>query len=370
MTTGLDPIAAAYDAALRHLLRPGMTVIDLGSPMATRAIRTCRMGAGRVHAVVSSGAAPLVHVLAERNGCGGRLDAIGDSEAHAMPAANLVMARMPGALPLHGASLLGLTALGPIGEQRPVVLPAAESLWMAPVHAPEAYALHAAPWSGEWDLTPASRRALNTWSRCDRPASALAGSPQPVGTVQYGAHPEPRLRTTAEWTVHHRETMHGFAVWSEVLVAEGLSLTGTPGPDAGSTLGQAFFPWLEPLVLDAGDRVSVTFRADALDTGGHWSWRTTVAFKAGGLRTFDQSTFLAEVGTIAPGGSSVGTPPRLNEDGARLSVVLEAKDSSASLDQAVAALLACEAGRSLSPDQARRWAEAVWRRYAPHDEDA
>jgi hypothetical protein len=56
--------------------------------------------------------------------------------------------------------------------------------------------------------------------------------------------------------------------------------------------GRGFFPFAEPIALEAGDRVEVALRADLTGADYVWSWTTTVWREGGepGVR-LQQSTF-------------------------------------------------------------------------------
>jgi hypothetical protein len=58
-----------------------------------------------------------------------------------------------------------------------------------------------------------------------------------------------------------------------------------------------FFPWLEPIHLEAGDLVAVSMQARLINDDYVWSWNSRVTANGGAERvkaSFRQSTFLGE----------------------------------------------------------------------------
>jgi hypothetical protein len=85
------------------------------------------------------------------------------------------------------------------------------------------------------------------------------------------------------------EPSHGFALWFEARLADGIAYRS--GPGSGDDLyGAAFFPWPEPLSFAAGCVVDVDLRADLVADSYVWTWRTKIV--TGEVRrSFSQSTF-------------------------------------------------------------------------------
>jgi hypothetical protein len=100
-------------------------------------------------------------------------------------------------------------------------------------------------------------------------------------------------------------------------LADGVTFSN--GPSAPELIyGKAFFPWPEPVGLEAGDAVTMTLRADAV--GGDYSlgWETRIAFRDAAKRCaeFRQSSFFGEP-LSAPSlrKQSATHVPALNDDG-------------------------------------------------------
>jgi hypothetical protein len=118
------------------------------------------------------------------------------------------------------------------------------------------------------------------------------------------------------------------------------------GPEMPETVyGSAFFPWLEPVPLAAGQNVCVDLEAKLLDKDYFWRWTTQIATleKPGEIAArFEQSqlqgTILSPAKLRKAGSDYV---PRLSEEGIVHRRALELMEGKASLEE-VARQLAIE----------------------------
>jgi hypothetical protein len=141
------------------------------------------------------------------------------------------------------------------------------------------------------NLAPARQLALNTWSSGRVEAGQLLVEPREWATCEYTGATD-AMAGQAEWTIGKAAVAHGIAVWPGVTFTEGVFLPNAPGA-SDVPLGHAFFPWLEPVHLIEGDRVSVRIRADALGTGNVWTWTSSIQRAGREPIVFGQSTFMA-----------------------------------------------------------------------------
>jgi protein arginine N-methyltransferase 1 len=91
--------------------------------------------------------------------------------------------------------------------------------------------------------------------------------------------------------------------------------------------GQAFFPFLEPVAVDAGDHVSVALRAQLVGSNYVWSWITEVraGHSEGAPKAhFKQSTLAGTpVSTHSLHRRAMGHTPGLGLDGRIVSLALQ-----------------------------------------------
>ena len=283
-------------AALRRVVRPGASVLDLGGDFAQRAVLACRSGASRVVSVQSAASRPIAHALVAANGCHDRVEFVESAEAAAVGGrhVDVVLTEEPGGFLLYGRSLID--ALRRFASSAVTPVPRREQLFVVVISSPEAYAHHVSPWDdNEWGLVlgAARHRALNVPSRFPD-AGALAAKKQ-LGpsacwaTVDYadlGVHTR-SVQGRIEFVTTDAGVAHGLAIWSSVELADGITFEHVC----------AFFPWLEPVTLSVGDRVTVALRADAIGGTDVWSWTTGVHRQSDEepATRFRQSTFFGEM---------------------------------------------------------------------------
>ena len=78
--------------------------------------------------------------------------------------------------------------------------------------------------------------------------------------------------------LHLRDgTAHGWLVWFDAQLAEGIGFSNAPGSKTLTDVyGRAFFPLLEPMPISQGDSVSLDLQAILEDDEYTWDWHTQV----------------------------------------------------------------------------------------------
>ena len=173
------------------------------------------------------------------------------------------------------------------------MVPATDVIFAGLVAAPGIYADFVEAWEASFsgiDGTPLRSAATQQVTPVDADDLHVLGD-----AVQWTAIDYVNLETTAasgRLHFHITQTLepsHGFALWFEARLADGIAYRS--GPGSGDDLyGAAFFPWPEPLSFTAGCVVVVDLRADLVAESYVWTWRTEIV--SGDVRrTFSQSTF-------------------------------------------------------------------------------
>jgi protein arginine N-methyltransferase 1 len=344
----------AYVRALQAAVKPGAVVLDIGTGTGIFALLAARMGARRVYAIEPSDAIHVAREIARANGCADSIEFIQGLSTEVEPPerADVMVSDLRGVLPFCGGHFAAIADarrrwLAPAAT----LIPKSDTLWATCIEAPELHAGIARPWSENAfgiDMRAALDLVTNQWSRASvKPAQVLA-APERLGTIDYERVDTAGFTATVTATVSRDAIGHGICAWFDATLADGIAFSNAPGaPEL--IYGKAFFPWPEPVSLEAGDAVTMTLRADPV--GGDYSlgWDTRIdGARAASKARFQQSTFFGE--PLSPASlrrqaaSHVAT---LNDDG--------------HIDRLGLALM--DAGRPLG-DVARELARTFPRRFA------
>jgi type I protein arginine methyltransferase len=289
----------AYAAALRAAIKPGATVVDIGAGTGVLSLLACRYGAARVYAIEPNPAVTLTAESARLNGFADRVVVVADLSTNFMPDSpvDVVVSDLHGVLPFWEHSIETLADardrfLRPGG----MLIPDSDSLYATVVSAPEKYLDFTAPWENvEYgvDLSAGREMALNNWAKYRFGVDQLLADPVLLVTLDYRTvtAADARFSAEVEMLVDRPETGHGFGLWFDSELADGVGFSNAPGhPDV--LYGRAFFPWLRPVGLRKGWRVQARFEAWPMEANYLWRWITTVRDDAGAIvGEFDQSTF-------------------------------------------------------------------------------
>ena len=289
----------AYARALEHAIRPGSTVLDIGTGTGILALLACRFGAGKVFAVEPSESIEVAKELAHANGFGNRIEFFrAMSTAIDLPhRVDVVACDLHGILPHFQHSLPAIIDarnrhLRPSG----ILIPAGDVLRAAPVEATMQFAELTAEWQCDaygFDLEAANRLIMNSFHRAKCTADDLLAAPATVGTLDYSTVEDPTFTGSATFTAQRDAVAHGWAVWFDCRLAEGVEISNAPGMPP-LIYGQAFFPWPKPVALRAGDRLSLRLRAHLVGENYLWEWTSEA-----GSGSFRQSEFESQV--LSPG---------------------------------------------------------------------
>jgi type I protein arginine methyltransferase len=298
----------AYVEAIAEVVRPGDTVVDLGSGPGVMALLACRAGARRVYAIEMSDTIEVGRQLAAANGFADRIVFLhGDSRKLELPErARVVVSDLRGTLPLFGSALASLEdARQRFLEPGGILIPQKDTLLASLVEAPETYAGLAEPWEHGIrgaDLTAARELSVNTMSELKAEAAQIVAGPEPWAVLDYQENLGRSIRGSIRFRVARPATVHGIGLWFDAFLRGTLSFTSGPvGPSAppkpfSNVYGQSLLPWVRPLALAAGQEVSVALSADLVDSEYVWRWETNIA-PANAMPAIHsvQSTFFGQV---------------------------------------------------------------------------
>ena len=317
----------AYAAALRAVVTPGCTVVDIGTGTGILALLACRLGAGRVHAIEPEPIIQVARDLAAANGMAGAIDfhqAL--SRDVSLPArADVVVSDLRGVLPLYGGHLSAIIDarerfLAPGGA----LVPRADRVMAALVEGEELHARVRKPWHDNdfgIDMSGAAELAANTWVKAEIREAQVLSEPALCASLDYASISSPDLHAQVELAACRAGTAHGFCLWFDTELVPGIGFSNAPAAPR-VVYGQAFYRWPRGVRLAAGERVRL--RLDARLIGDEYVWTWESRCEGAERASFRQSTFLGT--PMTPESlhrKAEGHVPRLSQDGEIDRFVLE-----------------------------------------------
>ena len=251
----------AYARALEQVVRPGSVVLDIGAGSGIFALLSARAGARRVFAVEPESVIELARELAATNGFADTITFIrAMSSRISLPEpANVMVSDLRGVLPLYRAHIPSIVESRHLLAEGGTLIPWRDTLWAAPAELPSVYETRVSPWEANpygFDTAGARAFAVNDWRRVSAPAEALLAIPARLTVLDYRSISSPNVKASAGFEATRSGTLHGFTVWFESELLEGVGFTNAPG-EPETIYGQGFFPLLKPVDLTSGDVVSL-----------------------------------------------------------------------------------------------------------------
>lgn len=329
----------AYCEAIARAVRPGDSVLDIGSGPGVFALLACKAGARKVYAIDTESVVELGRQFAAANGMSERIEfSRGDSRQILLPErVNVIVSDIRGALPLFGQGILSLNdARKRFLAEQGRMIPERDKLFAALVEAPEDYERIIAPWKSVagLDLEAALPFVLNTIYKRQCKAEQLISDAQEWHALDYLDGANARASSTLQFTCTRTGTVHGFTLWFETKLFEEIGFCTGPGTK-DSVYGQVFLPLLEPVKVAAGEIICARLHADLVGTDYVWRWEFEIAARPGrGAVNYRQSTF--QGGGITPGSlrkRSAEFIPVLSEAGLAERWLLMAMDGKTPLEQ-------------------------------------
>jgi len=287
----------AYADAIQRAVRPGDVVVDVGTGPGIFALLACAAGAKKVYAIDAGEVIHFAKQLAAANGFANRIEFIhGDSRQTELPErADVFVSDLRGALPLFDDALPSVEdARVRFLKEGGVQIPQRDTLYAAVVEAPEFYKRITTPWKDAGrglDLSLPLALVLNAVYKLRSKTEQLVTDSQSWCTLDYTARPGTHAAAKMRFRATRSGVGHGITAWFEAMLFEGIGFSTEPGP-ATTVYGQGFLPWLEPVVLEAGQEVEVDLHADPVGGDYIWRWDTKfAAHKGQPERNFHQSTF-------------------------------------------------------------------------------
>ncbi|MDY0062192.1 MAG: 50S ribosomal protein L11 methyltransferase [Myxococcota bacterium] len=267
-----DPLRmAAYEQALRRLVRPGDVVLDLGCGTGVLGMLALRQGAARVHGVESAAVAGLARQLVAANGLAARMTIHQEDMVELAPVelVDLVVADFLGRFVVDDGMLPAVRAAGAWMKPGARFCPGTVELLLAPAGDFTHYGLQVftEPFYG-LDLRAAVPYALNYCYHAELPPTALLGPAATYARLQPPATAD-EFDQTVSFTLERDGLLQGLAGWFVATLAPDVVLQTGPGYE--THWGQYLFP-LPPTPAQAGDRLTVRLWLEHPTGEMIWRW--------------------------------------------------------------------------------------------------
>jgi type I protein arginine methyltransferase len=351
----------AYCQALALGVKPGDVVVDLGAGAGIFTLHACRLGARLVHAIEPNDAIQIAREVVHANGFSQQV-----VFHHAMsfqvelPEPCDVLVTDPrGVLPLYEQAIPTIIdarrrLLKPDG----VLIPQRDTIWAALVEAPDLYHKDCEnPWRSAndgFDMEAARQRAINSSAKHYLDSNQLLSDPVRWVLLNFRVIERASACGMVQLGVKQPGTAHGFALWFDSELMDGISISNCPGQPR-LIYGQLFFPFQEPLSVLPNQTITVDLRADPIGGDYIWQWTTHTTSAASPEkieRLYHQSSFFSNVLGRELKKRSDQHIPSLNEEGVVHMRALELMKSRRPLGQIAEAMAAEFPKRFPSPDDA------------------
>lgn len=294
----------AYDQALRKVIGPDSTVLDIGAGTGIFSLLACKYGAKQVHAVEPDESILVAEEIAQANQFGDRIkfyqgfstDLILDDPV------DVIISDLSGVLPYFNPNIPSVIdarerLLAPGG----VLISKEDQIRGVIVESPESYDAISSPFAADvagLDMRAGRSYVFNSWDNLNRRKIRPLSDAVTLATLRYETVEDANMLSRVDWVVTSGGIGHGLVLWFDRVVYPGLLFSNAPDApksiDTSAVYGRAFFPWEEAVSLNEGDEVSMEVRADLFDGLYFWSWATRIDRSGEGQsKSFKQSSFLS-----------------------------------------------------------------------------
>jgi type I protein arginine methyltransferase len=330
----------AYADAISRCVRPGNVVVEIGCGPAVFSLLACRAGARQVYAIDTEDIVATARLIAAANGCADRIRFLqSDSRKAQLPErANVIISDIRGVLPLFNGAVQSLRDaherfLAPGG----IMIPRRDVLKAALVEAHQFYSELTTPWrksvqKGEFSLP--LKMILNTPHGSRVKLEELMSLQMDFCSLDYALNPTVNASAKLSFSANRNGTAHGIVLWFETELCDGIAFSS--GPESPVTIyGQLFLPWLAPVSLCEGQKVSVELQANLIGKDYLWRWKTDVQQLENGRKIQFQQNSLdgASVSTQTLRRHATSHVPVLTEEGEADRFLLQEMNGSATLQQ-------------------------------------
>jgi protein arginine N-methyltransferase 1 len=297
----------AYCQALALAVRPGDVVVDLGAGAGIFTLHACRLGARLVHAIEPNDAIQVAREVVHANGFSQQVTfhCAMSFQVELPEPCDVLVTDPRGVLPLYEQAIPTIIdARQRLLKPGGVLIPQRDIIWAALVEAPDIYHEHC---EGAWrsgndgfDMEAARRRNINSFGKYRFELNQLLSDAVRWLLLDFRVIERTSACGRVQFEVQRPGTAHGFALWFDSELINGISFSNGPGQPK-LIYGQLFFPFQEPLSVLPNQPIIVDLRADSVGDAYIWQWTThttSVASPEKIERLYHQSSLFSNV--LAP----------------------------------------------------------------------
>lgn len=272
----------AYTKAIKNLVRPGKTVVDVGTGTGILAILCAKAGARRVYAIEYRPIIDLAKQIARKNGCADRITFLrGDSRHVKLPEkVDVVVSEVIGHCILDENMLDSVIDAGcRFLKKGGQVIPQMVEMFFAPVYDAKAYD-QLMFWRGKIcniDYAPTWMKAVNTVYACPWDQQTFPAEPKALASIDLASVNKVDLSSKSSFLVTQDGMMNGFAGWFKATLDSRNEIAINTGPSTTNThWGYAFFPIEEPLLVKKGQTINFELTCYSDSDSTTWEWIVSV----------------------------------------------------------------------------------------------
>jgi protein arginine N-methyltransferase 1 len=266
----------ALERAVSAVVRPGDVVLDLASGTGILGLMACRAGAARVYSVDSGGIIDVARALARANGCADRMTFVmEDSTSVELPErADVLIGDQIG----HFGFEAGLLEYYSDARERLLkpgarIMPERVRLIVGLVESADLRD-RIAFWSGraaEFELSSATDIAVNTGYPLMLSGSNLLSGGECGAIIDLRTATAGVFDVTADLSACRSGTLDAIGGWFVAELASGVTMTNDPAAPDRISRQHVAFPLGAPVMVGAGDRVTVSMRIRPADHLVNWT---------------------------------------------------------------------------------------------------
>ena len=191
-----------YIRALKGAIRPGCTVVDLGTGTGIFAMLACRFGAERVYAIEIDDSINVAEQSARANGYANRIEFVqADSREVTLPTpADVLISDLRSVLPFFRDHIPTIVdARHRLLADSGTLISARDQIWAAIVEAPDLYQRYTMPWGKndfDLDLSAVNKLLVNSWVKGRVKKEQLLSNPECCFDLDYYLIENPNAKCT------------------------------------------------------------------------------------------------------------------------------------------------------------------------------